>query len=145
MSLKKEPIKPTVSKARSPGGKPAATKKPAAKKTTATKKPPKTKKSDELFGLDAEREDLTDTVSNTMSIVRRPGRPKGSLDKGNASIREMIVTALTDLGGSKYFVHVAKSRPDAFLALIGRLLPTQVVGAGNTPLIPPSITFVCDE
>lgn len=144
MPLKKEPIKAPVSKTRSPGGKAAATKKTPAKNPTA-KKPTKTKKSDELFGLDAEREDLTDTVSNTMSIVRRPGRPKGSLDKGNASIREMIVTALTDLGGSKYFVHVAKSRPDAFLALIGRLLPTQVVGAGGAPLVPPSITFVCDE
>lgn len=134
MSLKKEPIKPPVSKARPVRKTPAVKSAPTSKAKTNKSKPAKD-----------ERADLDDSVTNEAGTVRKPGRPKGSLDRGGAQIREMIVTALTDLGGSKYFVHVAKTRPDAFLMLIGKLLPTQVTGPNNTPLVPPSISFVCDE
>lgn len=136
MSRKKEPIDASPSASR-PVRKGVT--KPAAE-SKATK--PKSNKS---AAIEDTREDLDETISNEVATVRKPGRPKGSLDRGGAQIREMIVTALTDLGGPKYFVHVAKTRPDAFLMLIGKLLPTQVTGPNNTPLVPPSITFVCDE
>lgn len=54
------------------------------------------------------------------------GRPKGSLDKGNAAIREMIVDALNGVGGVEYLQTVASSHPAAFLSLVGKVMPTQI-------------------
>jgi hypothetical protein len=67
---------------------------------------------------------------------KRPGsgRPKGSLDKGNALIREMIVNALDELGGIEYLMDVARSHPTAFVSLIGKTMPLQVTGDGGGPV-----------
>lgn len=54
------------------------------------------------------------------------GRPKGSLDKGNATIRQMIVQALDGLGGVAYLEETAKSHPAAFLSLIGKVMPIEI-------------------
>lgn len=54
------------------------------------------------------------------------GRPKGSLDKGNAMIREMIVEALDAAGGVEYLKTTAASHPAAFLSLIGKVMPVQL-------------------
>ncbi len=61
------------------------------------------------------------------------GRPKGSLDKGNAMIRELIVKALDNLGGTKYLEQTAKSHPAAFLSLLGKVMPVQLEG-GDKPI-----------
>lgn len=61
------------------------------------------------------------------------GRPKGSLDKGNALIREMIVEALEGVGGVQYLQETAQSHPAAFMALIGKVMPIQVEG-GDKPI-----------
>lgn len=61
------------------------------------------------------------------------GRPKGSLDKGNALIREMIVEALHGVGGVAYLQEKAESHPQAFLSLIGKVMPVQVEG-GDKPI-----------
>ena len=62
------------------------------------------------------------------------GRPKGSLDKGNALIREMIVEALDQAGGVEYLVRQANAKPAAFLALIGKVMPVQIEGAKGGPI-----------
>ena len=62
------------------------------------------------------------------------GRPKGSLDKGNALIREMIVHALHGVGGTGYLQEVARTHPAAFLSLIGKTMPLQVTGDGGGPV-----------
>jgi hypothetical protein len=62
------------------------------------------------------------------------GRPKGSLDKGNALIREMIVEALDGVGGVTYLQDTAKSHPAAFLSLLGKVMPIQVSGDPDNPL-----------
>lgn len=64
---------------------------------------------------------------------KRPGagRPKGSLDKGNAAIRDLIVSALDELGGVQYLKDTALSHPAAFLSLIGKTMPLQVTGEGG--------------
>ena len=61
---------------------------------------------------------------------KRPGagRPKGSLDKGNAALREMILAALDGVGGQEYLQRQAEQKPVAFLALIGKVLPTTLEG-----------------
>jgi hypothetical protein len=62
------------------------------------------------------------------------GRPKGSLDKGNAMIREMIVDALDGVGGVEYLQETARSHPAAFLSLIGKVMPVQIAGDEDNPL-----------
>ena len=59
------------------------------------------------------------------------GRPKGSIDKGNAAIRELIAMALHELGGVEYLKSTAMSHPAAFLSLIGKTMPLQVTGEGG--------------
>lgn len=54
------------------------------------------------------------------------GRPKGSLDKGNAALRELILGSLDDVGGRAYLASVAASHPPAYLSLIGKVLPTTI-------------------
>jgi hypothetical protein len=63
------------------------------------------------------------------------GRPKGSLDKGNAAIREMIVSALNAAGGVKYLQGLALSHPPAFASLVGKAMPLQVTGEDGGALI----------
>lgn len=62
------------------------------------------------------------------------GRPKGSLDKGNAALREMILMALDQAGGVDYLNRTAESHPAAFLSLIGRVLPTTLAGDSESPI-----------
>lgn len=62
------------------------------------------------------------------------GRPKGSLDKGNALIREMVADALNQAGGVDYLVRQADEKPAAFLALVGKVLPVQIAGDPNAPV-----------
>lgn len=62
------------------------------------------------------------------------GRPKGSLDKGNAMIRELIVEALDNLGGAQYLENTARSHPAAFLSLLGKVMPVQLEGANGGPI-----------
>jgi hypothetical protein len=59
------------------------------------------------------------------------GRPKGSLDKGNALIREMACEALAKVGGVDYLARVAESHPGPFLSLLGKILPVQLTGDGG--------------
>lgn len=56
------------------------------------------------------------------------GRTKGVPNKVTATIKMMLLEALDKLGGTKYLMAQAKANPVAFLSLIGRIMPTQVVG-----------------
>lgn len=71
------------------------------------------------------------------------GRPKGSLDKGNAAIRELIVQALDNLGGVAYLENAAKSHPAAFLSLLGKTMPMQLANADNEPFKTVSMIQLC--
>lgn len=64
------------------------------------------------------------------------GRPVGSVDKGNALIREMIVEALHGVGGVDYLIDCATDpkTKTAFLGLIGKVMPVQVAGDPENPL-----------
>ena len=60
-----------------------------------------------------------------------PGRPKGTPNKSTAAIKDMILTALSDAGGSEYLLARANDprTASAFLGLVGKVLPMQVTGA----------------
>lgn len=62
------------------------------------------------------------------------GRPQGSLDKNNKELREMILAALEQKGGVEYLAARAESHPQAFMALLGRVLPMTVAGDPDNPL-----------
>jgi len=59
------------------------------------------------------------------------GRPKGASNKVNREVKQMILDALELAGGVEYLVDQAKEKPVAFLALVGKVLPLQINGAGE--------------
>src|SRR3954453_15174249 len=64
------------------------------------------------------------------------GSRKGRPNKIGADVRAMVLTALDRAGGVDYLHEQANVNPKAFLALIGRIIPTQITGRDDTPLIP---------
>jgi hypothetical protein len=77
-----------------------------------------------------------------MSIEKPPaagrGRPKGSLNKTTAVLKDAIIQAATNAGGEgglvAYLQAQAKESPAAFLVLLGKVLPKQVIGEDGGPL-----------
>jgi hypothetical protein len=70
------------------------------------------------------------TADNVGEGKPGPGRPKGSVNKVTADVREMIIKALRLKGGVKYLVRQADENPKAFLALVGRTIPRDVKLSG---------------
>src|SRR5690349_1135501 len=64
------------------------------------------------------------------------GSRKGIPNKISSDVRAMILAALDRAGGEDYLLEQATANPRAFLSLVGRVLPTQVTGKDDTPLIP---------
>ena len=69
------------------------------------------------------------------------GRPAGSLDKGNADLRQMILEALDRKGGVDYLVEMAGSNPSVFGSLLGKVMPKEVTGPNGKDLFPDRIVF----
>ncbi len=70
------------------------------------------------------------------------GRPKGSKNKVTADVKAMILGALSKAGGEQYLLEQAKANPNAFLTLVGKVLPKEVTGSEGAPLIPSRIEIV---
>ena len=68
-------------------------------------------------------------------LPKTGGRQKGTPNKINAGLKEMILGALDEAGGVKYLVAQAHDKPQAFLALVGRVLPMTIAGDPNAPLL----------
>lgn len=68
-----------------------------------------------------------------------PGRPKGSVNKTTALIKDAIIQAAQNAGGEEgmvgYLQKQALENPGPFMALLGKVLPTQVEGTGNNGAI----------
>jgi len=77
-----------------------------------------------------------------MCIERPPaagrGRPKGSLNKTTAVLKDAIIQAATNAGGEgglvAYLQTQAEESSAAFLVLLGKVLPKQVTGEDGGPL-----------
>lgn len=65
---------------------------------------------------------------------RKPGRPAGSQNKVTKALKDMILGALDEAGGQAYLVEQAMSNPNAFMTLIGKVLPMQIGGDPSNPL-----------
>lgn len=64
------------------------------------------------------------------------GRKRGSVNKVTGALKDMILQALANVGGATYLEKQATENPNAFLALVGRVLPLQVKDGGADPQVP---------
>jgi hypothetical protein len=75
-------------------------------------------------------------VANTWQAGERPvGRQKGTPNALTASIKDAIQNAFQELGGASYLVHVGRTDPRTFCALLSKLLPTKLANADGSPLL----------
>ena len=63
------------------------------------------------------------------------GRQKGTPNQLTASIKDAIHNAFEELGGTSYLVHVGRTDPRTFCALLSKLLPTKLSNADGSPLL----------
>jgi len=66
---------------------------------------------------------------------RRGGRQKGTPNKITKDIKEAILAAFGEVGGSDYLVEQARANPQAFMGLLAKVLPTQISGDAKNPLV----------
>ena len=62
------------------------------------------------------------------------GRKAGVPNKTTAAVKEMVLTALSNVGGVSYLEDQADKNPTAFLTLVGKILPTELTGGNGGPL-----------
>ena len=55
------------------------------------------------------------------------GRHKGVPNKINTDLKEMVLGALSDVGGQQYLARQAHENPKAFLALVGKVFPSTII------------------
>ena len=75
---------------------------------------------------------------------RSPGRPKGSLNRTTAAVKDMILQALDGAhkdGGAGYLKQQAKDNPTAFMTLVGKVLPLQLTGDGGGPIQTENVSY----
>ncbi len=56
-----------------------------------------------------------------------PGRPRGSVNRLTRELREMILHALDKAGGVAYLVRQAEANPAAFMTLLAKTMPKDIV------------------
>lgn len=71
-----------------------------------------------------------------------PGRPKGASNKITRDIKEAVARAFEKVGGVEYLVTVAREDPKTFCGLLGRVIPLQVSGDADAPLVVQIVTGV---
>jgi hypothetical protein len=64
------------------------------------------------------------------------GSRKGIPNKVTGDVKAMILAALDKAGGEAYLARQANENPGPFMTLVGKVLPTQVTGKDDAPLIP---------
>ena len=62
------------------------------------------------------------------------GRKKGTPNKENKALREMIIDTLKNLGNEAWLQEQATKDPKTFISLLAKVLPTQVTGDGGGPV-----------
>lgn len=67
-----------------------------------------------------------------------PGRPKGVPNKSTQLLKDAILKAATDAGNgdmAAYLAQQAVDNPGPFMALLGKVLPMQVAGDPDHPIV----------
>ena len=63
------------------------------------------------------------------------GRPKGVQNKFTLTLKEAILASFTKVGGIDYLERQARENPQAYLALLAKVLPMQVTGPNDGPIM----------
>lgn len=66
--------------------------------------------------------------------IKTGGRQKGTPNKINSTVKELIMTALNEVGGQEWLVKQATENPVAFMTLLGKLLPHTLAGDRDKPV-----------
>ena len=70
--------------------------------------------------------------------ARAGGRKKSIPNKLTATVKEAIEIAFKGVGGSEYLMRQAEENPQAFMTLLGKIIPQQVhnelTGANGGPI-----------
>lgn len=69
------------------------------------------------------------------------GRQPGTPNKLTAQVKDSILAAFDQVGGVDYLARTAESHPQAFMSLLGRVLPiqTEVNATVTTKSLPASV------
>lgn len=62
-------------------------------------------------------------------LPKTGGRAKGVPNKTTAEIKGMILGALSEVGGQAYLVQQALDNPNAFMTLVGKIVPRDLNAA----------------
>lgn len=62
------------------------------------------------------------------------GRKKNTPNKLTSDVKAMVLAALDEAGGKTYLLTQAKTNPNAFMTLVGKVLPLQLQGDPNNPV-----------
>jgi hypothetical protein len=76
--------------------------------------------------------------ASKVEAKKRPktgGRQKGTPNRFTGELKELILGALEEAGGMAYLAEKAETHPGPFLALVGKVLPLQVQGDPDNPLL----------
>ena len=69
---------------------------------------------------------MTNKIQTENLTNRGRGRPKGAPNKNTQAIKDMLLASLDNVGGQKYFQQQAIENPNAYMALIGKIIPAEV-------------------
>lgn len=67
------------------------------------------------------------------------GRAKGTTNKLTGDVKAMVLEALDKAGGAAYLLKQAQTNPNAFMTLVGKVLPLQLTGDPDNPVTVQSI------
>jgi hypothetical protein len=74
-------------------------------------------------------------MSRVRGSPKTGGRVAGMPNKVNKTVRQMILGALDAAGGQEYLTRQAEKNPTAFMTLLGKVLPTQLAGTPEQPIV----------
>ena len=69
------------------------------------------------------------------------GRPKGSPNRLSATLKEMILQSLDDVGGREYLARLAIENSSAYSSLLGKVLPSTLAMPESSGGIKEKVTF----
>lgn len=62
----------------------------------------------------------------SLANLKRGHNRKGVPNKVNKALKDMILGALHNAGGEEYLTQQAENNPNAFMALVGKVLPVEL-------------------
>ena len=69
---------------------------------------------------------------NAKIIRNKTGRGKGTPNKVTKELKDMVLGALSDVGGQSYLARQAEENPQAFMGLVGKCLPKDIKASVDT-------------